>query len=495
MVEPAIAAGASPRPLWTSDEILAATAGEGFGGPFVALGVGIDSRAAEPGELFVALAGARDGHDFVPAALAAGAAATLAARPVEGSCVVVGDTLEGLRRLGEAARVRAVGARRGAVTGSVGKTSVTQAVRAALDLAGPAHGSVKSYNNHIGVPLTLARMPAATRRAIFEIGMNHEGEISPLSLMVRPHAVAITTVEAVHVENFADGEAGVARAKAEILDGLDPGGLAILNADNRWFDFLKGEARRRGARVRAFGRARGADAQLLRFAPAPGGASVEARIGDKRVEFPIRQSAAHWGPMSLCALLMMRALDVDLEVGLAALAAFEPLAGRGAERLVVGPRGAFTLIDDSYNASPVSVAAALANLGARSAAGRRIAVLTDMLELGAAAADRHAQLAAHAEAAHIDLVFCAGPLMRSLFDALPPSRRGAWAPAAADLLAGVAEALSAGDVVMVKGSHDSKASVIAQGLAAQGPVAQGPVAQGPVAQGPVAMSAAESEAP
>jgi UDP-N-acetylmuramoyl-tripeptide--D-alanyl-D-alanine ligase len=466
MLDPTLAGGAPPRPLWTSEEILAATAGQGFGGAFVAKGVGIDSRTTEPGDLFVALAGARDGHDFVPAAGAAGAAASLVARPVEGPCVVVDDTLAALRRLGEAARLRAAGARRGAVTGSVGKTSVTQAVRAALDLAGPAHGSVKSYNNHIGVPLTLARMPAGARRAIFEIGMNHAGEISPLSLMVRPHAVAITTVEAVHVENFADGEAGVARAKAEILDGLDPGGVAILNADNRWFDVLKAEARRRGARVRAFGRTRGADAQLIRFAPAPGGASVEARIEDKRVEFPIRQSAAHWGPMSLCALLMMRALDVDLDIALVALAAFEPLRGRGAESLLVGPRGAFTLVDDSYNASPVSVAGALAALGARSAAGRRVAVLTDMLELGAAAADRHAELAARVEAAGVDLVFCAGPLMRALFDALPPERRGAWSPGARELIPSLAEALAAGDVVMVKGSRDSKAGVIVEGLTA-----------------------------
>jgi UDP-N-acetylmuramoyl-tripeptide--D-alanyl-D-alanine ligase len=358
----------------------------------------------------------------------------------------------------------------------VGKTTVTQAVRAGLDRAGAAHGSVKSYNNHIGVPLTLARMPAATERAIFEIGMNHEGEITPLSRMVRPHAVAITNVEAVHVENFADGEAGVARAKAEILDGLEPGGLAILNADNRWFDALKAEARRRGAKVRAFGRAKGCDAQLIRFAPAPGGASVEARIDDTQVEFPVRQSAPHWGPMSLCALLMMRALNVDLETGIAALGAFEPLPGRGAERTLAGPRGRFTLIDESYNASPVSVAAALANLGARATSGRRIAALTDMLELGPDSALRHAELATAVEAARVDLVFCAGPLMKSLYEALPVTRRGAWTPAAEDLLAALTEAIGPGDAVMIKGSRDSRAAALVAGLvaldAAQGPEVQ-----------------------
>jgi UDP-N-acetylmuramoyl-tripeptide--D-alanyl-D-alanine ligase len=464
MADPAVP---SPEPLWTGGEIAAATGGALHGADFAAFDVGFDSRATAPGDLFIALAGARDGHDFVAAARARGAAGALTTRPIaDGPCIVVGDTLEGLRRLGEAARVRAAGCRRGAVTGSVGKTSVTQAVRAALALAGPAHGSVKSYNNHIGVPLTLARMPRATERAIFELGMNHAGEMGPLSRLVRPRAVAITNVEAVHVENFDDGEAGVARAKAEILDGLEPGGVAILNADNRWFDTLRGEARRRGARARAFGQARGADAQLLRFAPAPGGASVEARIDGRRVEFPIRQSAPHWGPMSLCALLMIRALDVDLETGLSALAAFEPLAGRGAERALRGPRGAFTLIDQSYNASPVSVAAALADLGARATTGRRIAALTDMLELGPGASGRHAELSAAVEAAGVDLVFCAGPLMRSLYEALAPARRGGYGATAEALAPCLADAVGAGDVVMVKGSRDSRAALLVQALCA-----------------------------
>jgi UDP-N-acetylmuramoyl-tripeptide--D-alanyl-D-alanine ligase len=462
-----MAAGPHQASLWTSDEIVSATRGRAEGGAFVAAGVSIDSRDLAPGDLFVALAGARDGHQFVSAAVARGAAGSLTTRRVEGPAIVVADTLDGLRRLGEAARGRARRARRGAVTGSVGKTSVTQAVRAGLDRAGAAHGSVKSYNNHIGVPLTLARMPATTERAIFEIGMNHAGEITPLSLMVRPHAVAITNVEAVHVENFPDGEAGVARAKAEILDGLEPGGLAILNADNRWFDTLKAEARRRGARVRAFGRAKGVDAELLRFAPAPGGASVEARIDDVRVEFPLRQSAPHWGPMSLCALLMMRALGVDLDTGLAALGAFEPLAGRGAERALAWRGGRLTLVDESYNASPVSVAAALANLGARAVAGRRVAALTDMLELGADSALRHAELAQAVEAARVDLVFCAGPLMKSLFDALPAARRGAWEATADALLPQLVEALGPGDVVMVKGSRDSRAAALVAGLLAR----------------------------
>ena len=452
-------------PLWTSEQVAAAAGGRATA-PFAADGVSIDTRTLAPGDLFVALAGERDGHDFIPAALAAGSPGALAAHPGAGPRVVVGDTLAGLRRMGDAARLRAVGARRGAVTGSVGKTGVTQAVLAGLERAGPAHGSVQSYNNHIGVPLTLARMPAATKRAIFEIGMNHAGEIAPLARMVAPHAVAVTNVEAVHVEHFEDGEAGVARAKAEIFAGLERGGVAILNADNRWFDYLKAEARRAGARLRTFGAAAGADARLTRFSPAPGGASVEAGLDGQSVEFPIRQSAAHFGPMSLCVLLMLRALDVDLATALAALADFEPLEGRGAERRIRVPGGAVTLIDESYNASPVSMAAALAALGARPVAGRRIAALTDMLELGASSAERHAGLAEPIAAARVDRVFCAGLAMESLWQALPAGRRGAWAPSAADLAPRLAAALAPGDVVMVKGSKASKATLLVDAVAA-----------------------------
>jgi UDP-N-acetylmuramoyl-tripeptide--D-alanyl-D-alanine ligase len=459
------------EPLWTSEEIVAATGGRLAGAPFVAQGVSIDSRAVTPGDLFVALSVNRDGHDYVAAAMGEGACGAMTVRAMGDSCVVVDDTMRGLQSLGEAARRRASGACRGAITGSVGKTSVTQVVRAGLERAslegsGPAHGSVKSYNNHIGVPLTLARMPKRTRRAIFEIGMNHAGEIAPLSRMVRPQAVAITTIEAVHVENFADGEAGVARAKAEIFAGLERGGAAVLNADNRWFDYLLGEARKLGAKPRVFGRAKHADAKLTRFAPARGGASVEACIDGATVEFPIRLSAEHWGPMSLCALLMLQALDVDLATGLAALGEFEPLEGRGAQRQIHAPCGAFTLIDESSNASPVSMAAALDSLGARSPAGRRIAALSDMLELGGEAAARHAELAAKIETNDIAMVFCAGPLMNSLWRALPPARRGGWAQTAAELAPMLAGAVRAGDVVVVKGSRASNARVLVESLIA-----------------------------
>jgi UDP-N-acetylmuramoyl-tripeptide--D-alanyl-D-alanine ligase len=455
-------------PLWTSGDIARATGGAEGGGGFTAGGVSIDTRTIEPGDLFVALAGVRDGHEFVAQAMEKGAAGALVAQDMPGPHVKVADTLAALEKLGVAARERATRARRAAVTGSVGKTSVTQAIMAGLQLAGAAHSSVKSYNNHIGVPLTLARMPAATERAVFEIGMNHADEIRPLSGFVRPHAVVITTVGPVHTENFPDGEAGVARAKAEVFAGLEPGGVAVLNADNRWFELLAAEARKAGAQVRTFGTGEGCDARLIDFQPQAGHAVIQARLHGKALDFPILQTGQHWGLNSMAVLLMLEALDVDLDDGLAALGSFEPLAGRGAETEVALKGGVFTLIDESYNANPISMASAMATLGARKTSGRRIVALTDMLELGDDAARFHAALAESIEAAKVDLVFAAGPLMKSLFDALPSTRRGAYAQTAADLAPQVVRAVEPGDLVMVKGSNGSKAGLVAQALKSLG---------------------------
>ncbi len=455
--------------LWTAEEIAAATGGRANAG-FEANGVSIDTRSLEPEDLFVALQGVRDGHEFLDQAFAKGTAGALVTRETpDRPCVIVDDVQVALERLGAAARERA-NAKRGAVTGSVGKTSVTQAVRAGLELAGSAHSSVKSYNNHIGVPLTLARMPRETQRAVFEIGMNHADEIDPLVRMVRPDVVLITTVGPVHTENFPDGEAGVARAKAEILNGLQPGGVAILNADNPWFDFLQGEARRAGAEVLTFGSGVAATAQLLSAEVlssegAESGLAVRARIRDRELDLKLLQSGLHWGPNSLAVLLMLEAMGVPLETGVTALESFEPLAGRGAERRVMTAGGAFTLVDESYNANPLSMRAAIRSLGLRRAEGRRIVALTDMLELGPEGPRFHAEIAQAVEEAGIDLVFCAGPLMASLFDALPPTRRGGYAAEAAALAPRVAAETRPGDLVMVKGSNGSRASVIAQALA------------------------------
>ncbi len=452
--------------LWTAAEIAAATGGSATA-DFAVNGVSIDSRSIDAGDLFVALAGVRDGHEFAAKALTDGAAGLLVSQPVDGPSVQVADTLRALELLGIAARDRSP-ARRCAVTGSVGKTSVTQAIAAGLALAGPSHNSVKSYNNHIGVPLTLARMPKATQRAVFEIGMNHADEITPLSKFVRPHAVAITTVGPVHIENFPDGETGVALAKAEIFDGIEPGGVAVLNADNRWFDLLSERARAAGARVLSFGAGEGCDARLTGFDVEGVRATVSATLHGQNIRYGLLQTGHHWGLNSLCTLLMLEAMDVDRPTALAALAAFEPLAGRGAEKDVAKPGAPFTLIDESYNANPLSMIAGFRTLGARKVAGRRIVALTDMLELGPEGPAMHASLAAPIDAAGIDLVFVAGPLMKSLWEALPATRRGGYAETAVELAPLIASSIGSGDVVMVKGSNGSRAGVIAAALAALG---------------------------
>ena len=456
----------SARPLWSAAEVAAATGGVLHGDDRPIAGLTYNSREIVPGDLFLALKGERDGHRFASDAFASGAAAALVEHAVEGGpCVVVPDTLRGLEALGVAARERAPHVKRGAVTGSVGKTSVTQAIKAGLDLAGPAHGSIKSYNNHIGVPLTLARMPLETQRAVFEIGMNAPGEIAPLSRFVAPHAACVTTVGPVHIEAFADGEAGVAREKATIFQGLVPGGAAVANGDVAFSSVLCDAAKAVGARLLTFGSDAGHDARLLDFRPDAEGAAVSAELFGRRIDYRLAQSGAHWGLNSLCVLLMLDALDVPLDTGLEALAGFQPLAGRGQTRTVTTPDGAFTLIDESYNANPLSMAAGFKTLGARSTSGRRVVVLTDMLELGEQSRDLHEGLAGPIDAAGLDLVHAAGPEMRWLYDALPVSRRGVWRPTAAELAAEAALLVAPGDIVMVKGSNGSKASLVAKALA------------------------------
>ena len=456
-------------PLWTADEIALATGGQRHGEDFAVVGVAFDSREIEPGKLFVALRGVRDGHDFAGTAFEAGAAGALVERVVDGGpCITVADTLKALEALGEAARDRS-SARRAAVTGSVGKTSVTQAIKAGLDLAGPAHASVKSYNNHIGVPLTLARMPRETAHAVFEIGMNAPGEIAPLSQLVRPHVACVTTVGPVHIEAFADGEAGVAREKAAVFEGLEPGGIAVINGDNPWTRRLAEVAREHGAEVRMFGSAADHDARLLDFQPDADGATVSATFDGQALEFRLRQSGYHWGLNSLAVLTVLRAMDVSLDTALEALARFSPLAGRGQVRQVrLASGAAFTLIDESYNANPLSMAAGFRSLGARVVpeGGRRVVFLTDMLELGDQAEAMHAGLSEPLDAARVDVVHTAGPMMRHLHDALPPVRRGEWRETAAELANEVADLVRDGDTVMVKGSNGSRAGQIATALTA-----------------------------
>ena len=457
---------AAARPLWTAAEVAAATGGALTGDDRPIGGLTYNSREIVPGDLFLALHGARDGHAFAAAAFASGAAAALVDRPVDGGpYVLVPDTLRGLEALGVAARERAPHVKRGAVTGSVGKTSVTQAIKAGLDLAGPAHASIKSYNNHIGVPLTLARMPVETARAVFEIGMNAPGEIAPLSRMVRPHAACVTTVGPVHIEAFADGEAGVAREKAAIFDGLVEGGVAVANGDVAQASVLAEHARAVGARLATFGANGAHDARLLDFQADAEGARVSTELHGRRIDYRLAQSGAHWGLNSLAVILMLEALDVPLDTALEALAGFQPLVGRGQVRTVDAPGGAFTLIDESYNANPLSMAAGFRTLGARPTDGRRVVVLTDMLELGDQSRSLHEGLSEAIEAAGLDMVHAAGPQMRWLYDVLPTSRRGVWRETAAELAAEAALLAGPGDVVMVKGSNGSKAALVARALA------------------------------
>ena len=465
-------------PLWTFTELAEATGGTfigaGDGGATDAQGINFDSRALQRGDIFLALQGARDGHDFVPAAFQAGAVVAITRRPIAGGpCLLVPDVQRALDDLAVFARERASTAKRGAVTGSVGKTSVTQMVMQGLKRAGRAHSAVKSFNNHIGVPLTLARMPADTERAVFEIGMNHADEITPLSEFTAPHAVVITTVGAVHTENFPDGEAGVAAAKAEIFDGLLPGGLAILNADNRWFDFLAQRARGSGALVAAFGEGAGNDAQLVSHRVDGIRAEVEGRLHGRSVRFTLAHTGRHQALNAMASLLMLEALDVDLDTSIAALEGFEALDGRGkvvTKRFMAknGKMAQIVIIDESYNANPVSMTATLASLGARARSDgeRKIVVLTDMLELGPDEQALHAGLAPVIAGLDIDRVYAAGPLMKALWDALPERLKGAYATSAAELNGPLQEDLQSGDVVMIKGSNGSKAGLIAKTLIA-----------------------------
>lgn len=463
---------ASQHPLWIFDDLVSAAGGRAERVPDApVMGLSIDSRALAPGDLFVALKDRRDGHDFVSEAFAAGAAAALVSdayvtKPGDGPLVRVPDVQAALEALARAARERLSDeARIVAVTGSAGKTGTKDMLHAALSRIGPTHAADKSFNNHWGVPLTLARMPAATRFGVFEIGMNHAGEIAPLSRMIRPHVAIVTTVEPVHLAQFPNVEA-IAEAKAEIFEGLEPGGTAVLNRDNVHFETLRRHAADEGARVVSFGQDARADVRPKMLEIAADGTAMEIQIGGREIRYRVGVPGIHIAMNALAVAAAIDAIGADAEPALAELATVAPPPGRGVRTELPLAGGHILLIDESYNANPASMRAAFAVLGTvpRAAYKRRIAVLGDMLELGVDEKAHHLALKEAVDAAGTDLVFASGPNMEHLFRAFPPERQGAWAPRVEEVEDALFARLEPGDVVMVKGSNGSRMGSLAEAL-------------------------------
>jgi UDP-N-acetylmuramoyl-tripeptide--D-alanyl-D-alanine ligase len=467
------------EPLWQWDELVTAVQGRPDGTPSAAAtGFSIDTRTLARGDVFVALKAARDGHDFVSDAFAAGAAAALVSNDYlrdtgDGALLHVADPLAALEAIGRAARARS-NARIVAVTGSAGKTGTKEMLRLCLSDAGPTHASERSYNNHWGVPLTLARMPRTAAYGVFEIGMNHAGEITPLARQVRPHAAVITTVEPVHLEYFPSVEA-IAEAKAEIFQGLVPGGTAVLPHDNPRFALLRQRAEAVGAKVVSFGYAGAADVRGIQANMDARGSSVIAGVASQRFPYRIGAPGEHYVRNSLAVLAALMALGADPMRCLAALVKVAAPAGRGARTALDADGGRILLIDESYNANPASVRAALAAMATvpRADFPRRVAVLGDMLELGDASAELHRGLKEAVDAAGIDLVFACGPMMKLLFDQLRPAQQGAWTRDSTELATRLAGAVEAGDAVMIKGSLASRMGPVAEAMRARFPVAGG----------------------
>ncbi|MBF9194562.1 UDP-N-acetylmuramoylalanyl-D-glutamyl-2,6-diaminopimelate--D-alanyl-D-alanine ligase [Microvirga terrestris] len=459
-------------PLWTRDEIAAATNARIGSGFAKGTGASIDTRTLEPGDLYFAIRGdVHDGHDFVPAALEKGAsAAVVSEEKAPGFAgfdrlIVVTDVLEAMRQLGRAARAR-TNARIVAVTGSVGKTGTKEAMRLALSRQGATHASVASYNNHWGVPLTLARMPRETEFGVFEIGMNHAYEILPLTGMVRPHVAVITTVEPVHIEFF-PSLWGIADAKGEIFSGLEPGGTAVINRDNAYFERMRVHALASAAgRVITFGEHEAADIRANRIIVKPDHSVVDATIFGQPLTYRIGTAGRHHALNSLSVLAASHALGADIALVALSFAELKPPVGRGERTMLTVGEGEALLIDESYNANPASMRAALANLGAveLGRGARRIAVLGDMKELGETGPQLHAELAEAVQANGIDQVFAAGALMQNLVDALPKAMVVAHTQTSADLVDAVCAAIRPGDAVTVKGSLSMKMALVVKAL-------------------------------
>jgi len=459
------------EPLWTIGEIAGATGGTCAGaGDAPVAGFSIDSRSLSPNEGFIAIRGDnRDGHAFVPAALEAGATCAVVETAFppgdETRLMRVADTFAALNDLGRAGRARAKKTKVIAVTGSVGKTGTKEALRLALGAGGSVHASSKSFNNHWGVPLTLANMPRDVAFGVFEVGMNHAGEIDVLTRLVRPNIAIVTTVAPVHLGFFGSVEE-IADAKAEIFHGLEPGGTAVINRDIPHFERIAAHARDHGAKIVSFGENADADAKLLSADLTPEGSKATADILGETVTFRLGAPGRHLVQNALAVLAAVKLAGAELSRAAAALGEMQVQAGRGQRRVIETKEGRVAIVDESYNANPASMRAALSTLGLapRSAYRRRVAVLGDMLELGPEGPRLHQELAQAVDGAGIDVVFACGELMASLFQALPAGRQGAYAKSSGELEPKLLQGVGPGDIIMIKGSLGSRMAPLVEAL-------------------------------
>ena len=468
--------------IWSAATLHKATGGTLHGSAdWSAAGLEIDSRRVRPGDVFIALSGERnDGHDYADAAAQAGAVAMICERPVEAALptIIVNDSLAAIRDIAAAARDRCP-AHRVAITGSVGKTGTKELVAAAFAAYGPCHASAGNYNNHIGAPLSLARMPEAARYGVFELGMNHAGEIAALSPLVAPHAAVITRIAASHIGHF-DSLDAIAAAKAEIFTGLTAGGTAVINADDAYAAELAAHARAAGADdILTIGTAAGASHRIIKIDRHEGGLTVTADCRGEQLVCRLALMAPHWAYAALISVALVQQQGLDLAPACDALSGVADIAGRGRQHAGITADGRkFTLIDDSYNASPASMAAAIAALGSdpriSGKAGRRVAILADMLELGDQADALHRNLATGITEAGIDLVICFGPHMGALAAELEGSLPGLCHINDAEAAAATAlDLLTDGDLILVKGSNGMKTGQVVTSLLAATPAPNG----------------------
>jgi len=463
----------SHLPLWTAGDVVSATNGNCANVNWIATGVAIDSRTIEQGDLFVAISGPNhDGHAYVKMALEQGAVAAIVSAipddvPADANLVIVLDTLVAMENLGRAARKRS-SARVIAITGSVGKTGTKEALALILQKQGRTHYSVGSFNNHWGVPLSLSRMPADAEYGIFELGMNHAGELGPLSKMVKPHVAIITTVAAAHLEFFKN-TTEIALAKAEIFDGVIRDGAVFLNADNEHCDLLVEKARQANLEnIMLFGEKAGSQIRLKNVELSPQCSYIQASILDENISFTLSVPGRHWVQNVLAILGAIKQVGADIHKACDALASMVAPSGRGASMTLDCESGKFTVIDESYNASPIAMQAAFKVLGRMvpHGDGRRILVLGDMRELGDNSSEIHAKLANDITANEIDVVYASGPNMRHLSAALPNASDKFHAETSVELVGPVLKAVKVDDIVLIKGSLGSKMKVVLEALVA-----------------------------